>query len=63
MDGQGIRRKTLKKKFNNGNPSIKSTRQIRSQEETTPPKKKKKKANNQQKLGEDHMQKGLMVMK
>jgi len=28
-----------------------------------PPKKKKKKANNQQKLGEDHMQKGLMVMK
>jgi len=43
LDGQGIRRKTWKNKFNNGNSSIKS-RQMRTQEDTTQKEKEKKKS-------------------
>jgi hypothetical protein len=42
MAGQGRRRKALQRKINNGNPSIKSTRQMRTQEDTTQRKNKSK---------------------
>jgi hypothetical protein len=42
------------------NPSIKSTRQMRTQGDTT---KEKTKANNEQKSGKDFMQRGLVVTK
>jgi hypothetical protein len=60
MGGQGIRRKALQRKINNGNTFIKSSRQMRTQEDNP---KIKTKVNNQQKLGKDPMQKRLMAMK
>jgi hypothetical protein len=64
MDGGCIRRKRRRKILSiilkNENPSIKSTRQMRTQVDTT---QRKKKTNNQQKSGEDPMQRGLVAMK
>jgi hypothetical protein len=52
------RRKTLEIKIKDGNPSIKSTRQMRTQVDTTP-----KKIKNPQKSGKDLMQRELVATK
>jgi hypothetical protein len=42
IGGQAIRRKVLQRKINNGDTSIKSTRQMRTQKDTTQRKNKSK---------------------
>jgi hypothetical protein len=53
------KKKNPVQKIKDGNPFIKSTRQMRTQVDTT--QQKKTKANNQQKLSEHPMQRGLMA--